>query len=68
MVFDILTDRQAEKSGRPVDDLAQELSARERDVADLNQFLGLIARELGEEGWNELINKFDQWKKEESNK
>lgn len=68
MVFDILNDWEAEENSRPVDDLAQELSVRERDIADLNQFLGLIAGELGEEKWNELVGKFDQWKKEESNK
>lgn len=68
MVSDILTDWQTEESGRPIDDLSQELSARERELSELNQFLGIVARELGEEKWNELIDKFDQWKKEESNK
>ena len=56
-----------ETSGRAVDDLAQELSMREKEIAESNQFLGLIARELGDKKWNELIDKFDQWRKEEFN-
>ena len=67
MVSDILKDWRSEKSGRAVDDLSQALSAREEDIARLNQFLGLIARELGDKKWNELVDKFDQWRKKEFN-
>lgn len=55
IVSGILTEWQFKTIGRAVDDLAE-----------LNQFLGLIARELGEEKWNELIDKFDQWKREDN--
>lgn len=65
MIFDILEDWQSEESGRPIDDLSQELSGRERELSELNQFLGLIALELGEEKWNKLVSKFDQWKLEQ---
>lgn len=50
---------------RSVDDLAQKLSVRKKHIAELNQFLGFIARELDDKKWNELIDKFDQWRKEE---
>lgn len=64
MVFDILKDWQLDESGKAVDDLAQELDIRERNIAELNRFLGLIARELGEEKWHELLDIYEQWKKE----